>query len=174
MASHCTEGGEERHTFVAKVKRKEEGTARGTGGIRSGSYALDDTLDTLGQEGSDTQEHESETVEEPREREDVERRQPAEEEPPQDRGDGIRSGDNIQLYGRLTSLASQENDLVRVGGKDLSEREDEGVDGPISHADLEKLLQTPWSLVAGTEQELVVAVIGGLAILAVVIIVIIL
>ena len=112
----------------------------------------------LGKERGDAKHHKGQTVKEPRQRERVQRRQPTEQEPPQNRRDRVRAGDGVQLVGRLACLSRQQDNLVRVGRNDLSEGEDEGVDGPVADANGEQLLEAGGRPVPITEEEFVVTV----------------
>ena len=116
-------------------------------------------MDVGGHEGRHAEEHESETVEEPRERQGVHGLEASEHEPPHQGRDTVRPGHDVELVGRLARLAGEQHDLVRVGGQDLAQGEDERVDGPVSQPDGEELLETLRRLVSGAEEELVVAVV---------------
>jgi hypothetical protein len=130
---------------------------------------LDLRATAFGEEGGNTKQHKGETVEEPGERECVQRRQPAEHEPPQDRRDRIRAGDDVELVGGLARLSGQQDDLVRVGRDDLPEGEDERVDGPVADADREELLEAGGRLVPVAKKELVVAAVKPRLVLVVVV-----
>jgi hypothetical protein len=74
------------------------------------------------------------------------------------------------LRSRLPRLAGQEHDLERVGRHDLAQGKDERVHRPVADADLEELLEARGRLVAVAQQELVVAIVGVVALLPLVVV----
>lgn len=112
--------------FVTKIQRKEDGTRRGSGSIEGRADILDPTSNMVrSTEMCAANDEESEPIEHERRAEGHHRLESSEYKPPHDRGNQINRGNCIKLRGSLTDFSSQESDLVRIGGNDLAESQEE-------------------------------------------------
>lgn len=123
-------------TLVTKIQRKHYTTSTGTRRVEDrGNQRYSALRVAVADETNDTEKHESQAKEQPRDRNTEQSLKVAHHQPPHDRCDHVDGTNDVQLIGGLGCLACEKRDLVGVDRKNLAKRHHEGVNGPISYTD---------------------------------------
>ncbi|GKT65804.1 hypothetical protein ColTof3_13143 [Colletotrichum tofieldiae] len=147
--------GDGRATVGAEVKGEGQRAGRGSECVETGGGVLEPDLTVVvGGEGGAAEDQEGDSIHDVGDRKRVEERHGARHDVPHDGGAEVNGGDDVELGSGLADFTGEKGYLVRVGGDDLVQCQEHRVDGPVTEAVLEVLLDTGGGDVVVGEVEL--------------------